>query len=513
MERQSRVKKSLLNMRVNMIAYVLTIFIAFFSRRIFFDKLGAEFIGLTTTANSLLGFLNLAELGVGTSIAYFLYKPIFENDREKINDTISIMGYMYRIIGIIILASGIILSLFLPLIFEKTDFSWLIIYYCFYAELFCSLLGYFVNYKANTIFAADQRQYLVTAYFQIIQFLMAVTQMCLAYFTSSYYLFVTVTLIFAVVNSIVLNWKFNRIYPWVKSDFKRGREALKERPEIVKYIRRVFIHQIGGFVNYRVMPIIMYGFASLTTVALYGNYITILNKVGGAMSSVFGGTGASVGNLIAEGNKEKTYNCYRELFTIKFSLVAFLFICSLKLCNSFVSVWLGKEYLLPQILVVLICSNSCLDLFRDTTEQFLNGFGLKADIWVPVCRVASLALIVLAGYFYGLTGMLFVPVTVQILLMHIWKPYYLYHSGFKLSFAEYLKVLSACVIPFVIAGTVAELLTNSIIGDDMTLTWRMFFYKMIIFTMPLALVSIPMLWFCSIGFRMFVNRTLKMIRK
>ena len=71
-----------------MISYFLAIFIAFFSRKIFFDKLGTEFIGLTTTANSLLGFLNLAELGVGTSIAYFLYKPIFENDRDKINDTI-----------------------------------------------------------------------------------------------------------------------------------------------------------------------------------------------------------------------------------------------------------------------------------------------------------------------------------------------------------------------------------------------------------------------------------------
>ena len=80
-------------MRANMISYFLAIFIAFFSRKIFFDKLGAEFIGLTTTANSLLGFLNLAELGVGTSIAYFLYRPIYENDRDKINDTISIMGF------------------------------------------------------------------------------------------------------------------------------------------------------------------------------------------------------------------------------------------------------------------------------------------------------------------------------------------------------------------------------------------------------------------------------------
>lgn len=513
MERQSRVRKSLLNMRANMVSYFWAIFIAFFSRKIFLDKLGAEFIGLTTTANSLLGFLNLAELGVGTSIAYFLYKPIFENDREKINDTISIMGYMYRIIGLVILVAGIILSLFLPLIFEKTDFSWGIIYYCFYAQLVCSLIGYFVNYKANTIFAADQRQYLVTGYFQVSQFLMAITQMCLAYFTSSFTLFITVTLVFSVLNSLVLNWKFNQIYPWVTSSFKRGRIALKSRPEIVRYIRRIFIHQIGGFVNYRVMPIIMYSFASLTTVALYGNYITILDKVGGAMSSVFGGTGASVGNLIAEGNRKKIFDCYKELFSVKFSLVAFLFVCSLKFCNSFITVWLGEEYLLSQVLVILICANSCLDLFRDTTEQFLNGFGLKADVWVPMCRIGSLVFVVGAGYYWGLTGMLLIPVAVQIILMHVWKPYYLFHEGFGLPFYEYLKVLLACIIPFVVAGITAEFMVTYIMGNMIVTTWNMLFYQIALFIIPLAVVSIILLGCFNAGFKMFVTRILNLIRK
>lgn len=127
-----------------------------------------------------------------------------------------------------------------------------------------------------------------------------------------------------------------------------------------------------------------------------------------------------------------------------------MFVCALKLCNPLITVWLGDKYLLPTVLVVLICLNSCLDLFRDTTEQFLNGFGLKADIWVPMCRVASLAFVVLAGFWGGLTGMLLVPVLVQIILMHIWKPYYLFRDGFKKPFIEYLKILVACIIPLLL---------------------------------------------------------------
>ena len=57
-----RVHKSVLNAEVNLIFYFLSLFLAFFSRKIFLECLGDEFIGLTGTLNNILGYLNLAEL-------------------------------------------------------------------------------------------------------------------------------------------------------------------------------------------------------------------------------------------------------------------------------------------------------------------------------------------------------------------------------------------------------------------------------------------------------------------
>ena len=65
MTSESRVKKSILNARVNLLFIFLSVLIAFFSRKIFINSLGVEFVGLTSTLQSVLGFLNLAELGVG----------------------------------------------------------------------------------------------------------------------------------------------------------------------------------------------------------------------------------------------------------------------------------------------------------------------------------------------------------------------------------------------------------------------------------------------------------------
>ena len=76
-----RTKNSLRNSIVAVSLQVISLLIGFWSRRIFLNHLGTEVLGLNTTATSLLGFLNLAELGIGSAIAVTLYKPIFDDDK------------------------------------------------------------------------------------------------------------------------------------------------------------------------------------------------------------------------------------------------------------------------------------------------------------------------------------------------------------------------------------------------------------------------------------------------
>ena len=94
-QQESRVKKSVLNARVNLIFYFLTLILSFFSRKIFLDSLGADCVGLTGTWQNLLGFLNLAELGIYTAIGYLLYKALFVDDVTKISEIVSVLGYLY----------------------------------------------------------------------------------------------------------------------------------------------------------------------------------------------------------------------------------------------------------------------------------------------------------------------------------------------------------------------------------------------------------------------------------
>ena len=89
-----RVSKSIKNAEVNLIFYFLALFLAFFSRKIFLECLGAEFIGLNGTLANILGYLNLVELGIGGSIGYLLYKPLQQKNKLEISEILSVFGYL-----------------------------------------------------------------------------------------------------------------------------------------------------------------------------------------------------------------------------------------------------------------------------------------------------------------------------------------------------------------------------------------------------------------------------------
>ena len=133
-QQESRVKKSLLNARVNLIFYFLTLVLSFFSRKIFLDTLGADFVGLTGTLQNILGFLNLAEFGIGTAVSFNLYKPLRYGNKMKINELISLFGFFYRRVGSVVIVVGVIISLFIPIIFKNTIFEYGIIFFAFYSS-------------------------------------------------------------------------------------------------------------------------------------------------------------------------------------------------------------------------------------------------------------------------------------------------------------------------------------------------------------------------------------------
>ena len=435
----SRTGKSVKNSTVALSYYAVNLILSFFSRKIFLDYLGTEILGLTTTAQNLLQFLNLAELGISSAVGFTLYKPIHENNRETINEIITLQGHLYRRIAWMILAGGVILMAFFPLIFKKIHLSLWYAYATFGVLLFGALLGYFYNYR-QILLTASQKDYKVQYSYRTVMLVKALFQMgAVAWFRNGFVWWLIFELIFSIIGSVSLHFATIKEFPELKNASEPFKKLRKKYSEVVVKIKQLFFHKLGSFVLTQASPLIIYAYTTLTTVALYGNYVTIITGISMMVGSIFNSMGAGVGNLVAEGNKSNIRKVFGELFSLRFLIVSTLAFCVYMLADAFIKIWIGSEYILPGSTLLIICINLFINLHRFTVDAFINAYGLFSDVWSPVIEtVINIGCSVWLGYKFGLNGVLSGVMISQILVIMIWKPYYLITRGMKGFMKEFI---------------------------------------------------------------------------
>lgn len=434
----SRTTKSIKNAQVALAFYVITLVLQFFSRKVFLDYLGAEVLGLNTTAQNLIGFLNLAELGVGGAIAFTLYKPIFERDTQAINEIVSVQGWLYRRVAYIVIAGACILMFFFPFIFEKAAVPMWYTYGSFIVLLVSTLLGYFVNYR-QIVLTADQKEYKITLNVQGVKIVKVLLQIAaIRYLSNGYLYWMILELLMSVVTAVILDKLLKREYPWLKTVVSNGKGLSRKYPQIITKTKQVFFHQIAHFVLLQTSPLIIYAYASLTLVAIYGNYLLIVTGITLLMDALLRGINAGIGNLVAEGNKRQIKRVFWELTCFRLWIASVVCFCMYKLGHSFIILWVGNDFVLQQPAFIILIIITFISLSR-TNDTFLAAYGLYQDVWAPVVEaVLNLGLSVLLGYYYGLSGILSGVLISQLIIVCVWKPLFLYKYGFKENVGEYV---------------------------------------------------------------------------
>lgn len=508
----SRTAKSIQNVKVALLFYILNLLLQFFSRKIFLDYLGSEVLGLNTTAQNLLGFLNLAELGIGSAVAYNLYKPLYENDQKAINEIVSVQGWLYRRIACVVIVGASIIMLFFPLIFAKAQVPLWYAYGSFIALLVSALLGYFVNYR-QIVLSADQKEYRITYSVQGVKIVKVILQLlAIRYLSHGYFWWMVLEVIMAFVTSYVLNLNIKKEYPWLKATPSRGGELRYLYPSIITKTKQLFFHKIGSFVLTQTSPLIIYAYASLTLVAIYGNYMLIVVGVTMLVNALLNSISAGVGNLVAEGNKLKIKSVFWELTALRMWLASLICFAMYILGHSFISLWVGSEYVLPQPAYIVLILITFISLTR-THDAFISAYGLFQDIWAPIAEASlNVGLSILLGYYYGLTGILSGVLISQVIIICSWKPYFLYKKGFHDNFVEYIwhyaVYLSLLLVACYVSSFVIEHYINFLVSNFME--WAGFG---VIIMAIYAFISLSLLCLADDPSRRFLRRFYKIVKR
>lgn len=463
MKSNSRTSKSIKNSIIALLFFSINLILQFFSRKIFIECLGTEIIGLNTTVSNILQFLNLAEMGIGAAVGFTLYKPLFEEDTKSINDIITLQGYLYRRIAFIIIFGSVILMCFFPIIFKNMELPLWYAYASFCVLLFSSLLGYFCNYKQVLLTASQQDFKLQVSYKSIIFAKIIFQIFFISFYSNGYIWWLVMEFLFAIIAAISLSLMITKSFPVIKKSELSYADLRNKYSVLTLKIRQALFHKIGGFALSQMSPLVIYAFTSLTVVTLYSNYLLITSGIISLFTAMFNSIGAGIGNLVAEGNKSRITKVFYEIFNFRFFLVSVLCFATYNLTPEFVILWIGPQYVLPQSTLLIMISIMYISITRNTVDSYLFAYGMLQDIYAPIIETfLNLGFSILFGYYWQLNGILLGVLVSQIIVIKIWKPYFLFSSQFSGGMKFYYKNYIYLITIALLIAAVTKIILNHI---------------------------------------------------
>ena len=81
----------ILNIISELLGKGIVLLISIVIPKLYIDYLGSEYNGLLTSLNGIFVYLNLLEAGIGSASIQALYKPIINNDSDRISHIIYLL--------------------------------------------------------------------------------------------------------------------------------------------------------------------------------------------------------------------------------------------------------------------------------------------------------------------------------------------------------------------------------------------------------------------------------------
>ena len=370
---EKRTKNVIRNIIFGFLYKFVTMLFPFIIRTIIIKKLSSEYLGLSSLFCSIIQVLNLTELGFSSAIVYSMYKPIAEKDTKTICALMNLYKKIYRIIGIAIIVLGICLLPFLKYFIKGSYPSEINIYVLYLIYLAETGISYFLFAYKSSLIKAHQRNDIISNVHTIVELLQYVIQIVVLFTLKNYYIFVACQIVTKILTNISVNIITNKKYP---NYICKGEIQENEKKEIKKRVIGLIIQKVCHTTRNSLDSIFISAFLGLNLVAIYSNYYSIMNSVIKVIEIITISLIASIGNSIATESIDKNYNDMNRINFIYMWIAGWCTICLGCLYQPFMEIWLGKEYMLSNGMVVLFCIYFYLLKMGDIRATYVSALGL-----------------------------------------------------------------------------------------------------------------------------------------
>lgn len=472
----SRTKNTSRNILAGLWNRFSTILLSFVNRTIIIYILGAEFSGLNSLFVSVLGVLNIAELGIDTAIVQSMYKPIAEGDKKRICELLTLYKKSYHIVGAVILGVGLSLVPLIPLLISEELPVSVNIYVLYIMYLLNSVISYFLFAYRESLLYAHQRDDISQMFRTNLLIGKNIVQAVVLLIFKQYYAYLAIEIVFTVLTNLWIGKVTQEKY----SEYQcvQGYKV-KMSDDIKDQLKGLVLGNVCDRARNSLDSIILSAYLGLTVVAIYNNYYYIYSALYGVMLVVCDAMSASIGNSIVTESIEKNYNNLQKFSFLMAWIAGWFSICMLCIYQPFMEIWMGKELMLSDFNMMLFCIYFYAINMNNIRNQYIIGTGIWWKLKYSNIAEAfgNVILNLVLGKLFGITGIIVATIITIFVFNFLWRTVVLFKIYFSgMSLGEFLRnhfywiicvavsaVITWKVCNMVHVGAIMQVIINGII--------------------------------------------------
>ena len=434
----SRTYKTVKNSIINIFNQAVSIILQFAIRTLFIRYLQIEYLGVGGLFSNVLSMLSLTELGLGAAIICGMYKPIAEHDEERIRRFFYTYKKVYYVIGTIIGCLGLCLVPFLHILIRDADHipNLQLLFVLFLLDTVVSY--FFAQYRS--IYSADQKDY-VNAYNKLfITLLQTVFQAISLILFRNYIVFLVIRIACNLLAGYIISIKAKRDYPYLRLKASGGLDSF-ERKQLINDTIGVFSIRVSLAVLNSSDNLIMSAFLGSVAVAYYSNYSLLIATISTVIGLLITAVSSSIGNYcVVHTKQEEQFNMFMNLNYSYYVIYGFSFLCLWGLASPFISLWLGEDFLLGNMIVLSMIFKYYFTNSRQINLNFITVNHLSQHLKYKnlIEAVINIVISILLVRRIGMSGIFWGTCIGEVLTSVWFEPYVVFKYHFKKDYNRYV---------------------------------------------------------------------------
>lgn len=307
-----RIKNSLINMSIQLIANLAIPLIGFFRIRLLVLNYGSDMNGVVQIFTQLMSFLQLTQLGFGTSFIVALYKPLAEHDIRKVNQIYNANAYFQKRVALVMFILACCSVVYLPLFIgpDVMPLNELVIMFV------CFSLPYITYQLMNAklmVIRASQQEY---KFFRVSESLGCLRLLISLVLIQSVDFFT-----YLIIDAFLYMGAYIAAFYAAHRAIKPMITLTKTRDSSpVKTAKYVVFQNITSMVTQNTDNLVISHFMTNGTalVSVYNSYLYVVNTIDVICSSLVMSLTGSFGNLMASGEQYAMYTFKQILMCVGF---------------------------------------------------------------------------------------------------------------------------------------------------------------------------------------------------